>query len=173
MLISRHVAPPRHHGNRLPETSGTFDESAVTVCTTHNVHERQEVVLHVLLAVESHHRVVDAQQDFDVVVVLAGVAAPPPSSRRLVDLLRQRVQGAGDLQLGLCTETSERHGDTVSLQSPLKSIDDRNVSRTDRRAEFKHKRIQCFKEGRRRSVKERKRRLYDGKVQFQNSVSEM
>lgn len=64
-----------------------------------------------LLAVESHHRVVDAQQDFDVVVVLAGVA-PPPSSHRLVDLLRQRVESASDLELGLCMEITETETET-------------------------------------------------------------
>lgn len=40
---------------------------------TYYVHEGENIVLHMLLAMEAHHRVVHSQQHLDVVVVLLGV----------------------------------------------------------------------------------------------------
>lgn len=69
---------------------------------TYYVHERQDVVLHVLLAVEAHHRVVHGQQHLDVVVILLGV---PPLALRFGQLVLSNVQGswkAGDAKVCHC-----------------------------------------------------------------------
>lgn len=72
------------------------------VAVTYDVHEREEVVLHVLLAVKTNHRVIDSQQDFDVVVALPSITAPAPADR-LIDLPGHRVERPGYVQLWVCT----------------------------------------------------------------------
>lgn len=73
---------------------------------THNVHECEQVLLHMLLPVELHHGVVHAQQDLDVVVVVCSMPACPPP--RAVDMLLQDAQGAAEAvqvaQGGPCKE---------------------------------------------------------------------
>lgn len=44
---------------------------------THDIHEGKDVVLHVLLAVEAHHRVVHRQQHLDAVAARRGVSPLP------------------------------------------------------------------------------------------------
>lgn len=69
---------------------------------TYYVHERQDVVLHVLLAVEAYDRVVHGQQHLDVVVVLLGV---PPLALGFRQLVLSNVQGsrkAGDAKVCHC-----------------------------------------------------------------------
>ena len=51
--------------------------------------------MHVLLAVKPYHRVVNSQQDFDVVVVLPGISA---AADGLVDLPGDRVQSPRYIQ---------------------------------------------------------------------------
>lgn len=91
-------------GEHLIHTASHIDIKTDSVqqrkCATHDVHEREEVVLHVLLSVKANHRVVDPQQDFDVVVVLSGVSAAAAAGG-LVDPPGHRVQGGGYVQL--CT----------------------------------------------------------------------
>lgn len=57
---------------------------------THNIHQREEVVLDVLFAVEADHGVVYSKQHLDVVVVLSRVSAVP---RCILQLL---VDAAGN-----------------------------------------------------------------------------
>lgn len=77
---------------------------------TYDIHESEEVILHVLLAVKSNHRVINPQQDFNVVVVLPCVSAPSaPDS--LVDLPGYRVESPRYIQLWFCTGIRTR-GDT-------------------------------------------------------------
>lgn len=71
---------------------------------TYDVHEREEVILHVLLPMEANNRVVDSQKDFYVVVVLSGVSAPA-MLRGVIDLLGQGVKSPGYIQLYLCMES--------------------------------------------------------------------
>lgn len=58
---------------------------------TYDVHQSQEVVLHVLLAMEPDHRVVNPQQNFDVVVVVSGVPAATAALDGLIDLPGHQV----------------------------------------------------------------------------------
>lgn len=44
---------------------------------THNVHEGEQVILHMLLSMKAHHRVIDAKKHLDVVVIVSGVPASP------------------------------------------------------------------------------------------------
>ena len=44
---------------------------------THDIHEGEDVVLHMLLAVEAHHRVVHRQQHLDAVAARRGVSPLP------------------------------------------------------------------------------------------------
>lgn len=45
--------------------------------TTHNVHQGEEVVLDMLFAMETDHRVIHSQKHLDVVIVLSRVSAAP------------------------------------------------------------------------------------------------
>lgn len=69
---------------------------------TYYVHQSEEVILHVLFSVESNHRVVNSQQNLNVVVVFSGVA--PAAVRCLVDALADGVQGSGNVQFLFCTK---------------------------------------------------------------------
>lgn len=62
-----------------------------TARPTYNVHERQQVLLHVFLPVELDHRVIHTQQDLNVVVIVGGVSAGP--APRAVDPFLQDAQG--------------------------------------------------------------------------------
>lgn len=68
---------------------------------TYNIHECEEVVLHMLLAVKSNNGVINSQQDFYVVVVLPSVssAATPDS---LIHLLGERVECRRYVKLWCC-----------------------------------------------------------------------
>lgn len=71
---------------------------------TYDIHECEEVILHVLLPMEANNRVVDSQKDFYVVVVLSGVSAPA-MLHGVIDLLGQGVKSPGYIQLHLCKES--------------------------------------------------------------------
>lgn len=62
---------------------------------TYYVHERENVILHVLLAVEANHRVVHSQQHLDVVVVLLRV---PPLALRLRQFMLDEIQSRGEVR---------------------------------------------------------------------------
>lgn len=68
---------------------------------TYNIHEREEVILHVLFAMKANDRVVDPQEDFDVVVVLRCVSAAA-TLNGVIDLLGQGVKSTRYVQLGFC-----------------------------------------------------------------------
>lgn len=72
------AAPPLH-----PSTAATY-----------NVHEREQVLLHVLLPMELDHRVVHAQQDLDVVVTVRRMPSRP--APRAVHSLLQDTQGTAE-----------------------------------------------------------------------------
>lgn len=61
---------------------------------THNVHEGEQVLLHMLLPVELDHRVIHPQQDLDVVVVVGSMSAHPLPGA--VDSLLQDAQGMAE-----------------------------------------------------------------------------
>ena len=60
---------------------------------THYIHEGEHVILHMLLAVEAHDRVVHSQQHLDVVVVFLGV---PPLALGLGQFVFDEVQSGGE-----------------------------------------------------------------------------
>lgn len=62
---------------------------------TYDVHECEQVLLHVLLPVELNHGVVHTQQDLNVVVVVGSVPAHP--APRAVDPLLQDAQGTAEV----------------------------------------------------------------------------
>lgn len=68
---------------------------------TYNIHECEEVILHVLLAMKANNRVVDPQEDFYVVVVLPGVSALATLDS-VIDLLGEGVQSPRNIQFCLC-----------------------------------------------------------------------
>lgn len=59
-------------------------EGLVMVNFIHDVHQGEEVVLDVLFAMETDHRVIHPQQHLDVVIVFSRVSAVP---HRLIQLL--------------------------------------------------------------------------------------
>lgn len=61
---------------------------------THDIHEREQVLLHVLLPVELDHGVIYTQQDLDVVVVVGSVPACPMP--RAVHVLLQDAQAEAE-----------------------------------------------------------------------------
>lgn len=67
---------------------------------TYNIHEREEVILHVLLAMKANNRVVDPQEDFDVVVVLRCISAATLNG--VINLLGQGVKSTRYIQLCFC-----------------------------------------------------------------------
>lgn len=67
---------------------------------TYNIHEREEVILHVLFAMKANNRVVDPQEDFDVVVVLSSVSAAALNG--VIDLLGHGVKSTSYIQLCFC-----------------------------------------------------------------------
>lgn len=74
---------------------------------TYNVHQSQEVILHMLLAMKSNNRVIHSQQDLYVVVFLSSIsAAATPNS--VIDLLGQRVKSPRYIQLWLCRGIREQ-----------------------------------------------------------------
>ncbi len=76
---------------------------------TYDIHESEEVILHVLLAMKSNHRVIDSQQDFNVVIVLPGISTATAADS-LINLPGYRVKGPRYVQLWFCTgiKTGER-----------------------------------------------------------------
>lgn len=56
-----------------------------------------------LFAMKSNHRVINSQQDFDVVVILPSVAAST-AVHSLIDLPGYRVEGPWYIQLWFCKE---------------------------------------------------------------------
>ena len=62
---------------------------------TYYVHEGENIILHVLLAVEAHHRVVHGQQHLDVVVVFLRV---PPLALGFWQLLLDEIQSRGEVR---------------------------------------------------------------------------
>lgn len=68
---------------------------ALPPAPTYNVHEREQVLLHVLLPVELDHRVVHAQQDLDVVVAVGSMPSRP--APRATDTLLQDTQGTAEV----------------------------------------------------------------------------
>lgn len=62
---------------------------------TYDVHERENIILHMLLAVEAHHRVVHRQQHLDVVVVFLRV---PPLALRLGQFVFDKIQSRGEVR---------------------------------------------------------------------------
>ena len=77
------------------------------MAVTYDVHESEEVILHVLFAVKPNHRVIDSQQDFNVVVVLSGISAATAAEDGLVHLPGHRVQSPRDVQLWFCAGKME------------------------------------------------------------------
>lgn len=72
---------------------------------TYNVHECEDVVLHVLLAVKAHHGVVHSQQHLDVVVIRLRV---PPLPLGLGQFVFQEIQSCGKVcnpEIGNCKYT--------------------------------------------------------------------
>lgn len=70
---------------------------------TYNVHEGEQILLDVLLAVKLDHRVVDAQQHLDVVGPVHALSARPPRPCVVDTLLHATVQR---LQVHKTTEIS-------------------------------------------------------------------
>lgn len=60
----------------------------------YDVHQGEDVVLHVLLPMEAHHRVIDSQQHLDVVAIPPGV---PPPALCFAQPLSQPLQRVGEL----------------------------------------------------------------------------
>lgn len=75
---------------------------------TYNIHECEEVILHVLFAVKANNRVVDPQEDFDVVVVLSSVSAAAAMLNGVIELLGQGVQSSRYIQLCFCRANRRR-----------------------------------------------------------------
>ncbi len=79
---------------------------------TYDVHQSQDVVLHMLFAMEAHDRVVHGEQHLDVVVVFLGVSA---FALRLWQLLLQRVESVG--QLGDTEACDWKHQRFTAMQT--------------------------------------------------------
>lgn len=60
---------------------------------TYYVHERENIILHMLLAMEAHHGVVHSQQHLDVVVIFLRV---PPLSLGLRQFMFDNIQSPGE-----------------------------------------------------------------------------
>lgn len=72
---------------------------------TYNIHECEDIVLHMLLAVKAHHGVVHSQQHLDVVVVCLHV---PPLPLGIVQFVLHEVQSSGEVcnpKIGNCRKT--------------------------------------------------------------------
>lgn len=69
---------------------------------TYNIHESEEVILHMLLAMKPNHRVINTQQDFNVVIILSSITAATAVDC-LIDLLGYRVKSTRYIQLWFCT----------------------------------------------------------------------
>lgn len=72
---------------------------------TYNIHECEDIVLHMLLAVKAHHGVVHGQQHLDVVVVRLHV---PPLALGIGQFALHQIQSCGqvcDPKIGNCGET--------------------------------------------------------------------
>lgn len=80
-----------------------------TTSVTYDIHESEEVVLHVLLSMKSNHRVVNSQQDFNVVVFLPGISAAPAADG-VVDLLGYRVERPRYVEFRFCTQMKTEEG---------------------------------------------------------------
>lgn len=78
---------------------------------TYDVHQGEEIVLHVLLAVKPNHRVVNSEQDFDVVVVHPGVTATTTAAaNRLIDLPGHCVKSPENIELRFCAGDQDKEG---------------------------------------------------------------
>lgn len=88
---------------------------------TYDIHESEEVVLHVLLAMKSNHRVVNSQQNFDVVVVLTGISRETAVDG-LIDLLGYRVESPGYIKLWFCTGIKAEIIVNMEVQKQFNSI---------------------------------------------------
>lgn len=72
---------------------------------TYNVHECEDIVLHMLLAVKAHHGVIHSQQHLDVVVVCLCV---PPLPLGLEQFMFHKIQRCGKVcnpEIGNCRNT--------------------------------------------------------------------
>lgn len=78
------------------------------LAVTYNIHEGEEIILHMLFAMKSNHRVINPQQDLDVVVVLPGISAVTAAMDSLINLLSNRVQSPGYIQLWFCERDKTR-----------------------------------------------------------------
>lgn len=90
----RKTAGPREMGRSgqdwwCPTPTATPQDGA-----THDVHEGEDVVLHVLLAMEAHHRGVHHQQHLDAVAARLGV---PPLPLAVAQLLPCQAQQVGEV----------------------------------------------------------------------------
>lgn len=75
---------------------------------TYNIHECEDIVLHMLLAVKAHHGVVHGQQHLDVVVVRLHV---PPLPLGIGQFALHQIQSGGEVgdpKIGNCGETVSR-----------------------------------------------------------------
>lgn len=61
---------------------------------THDVHEREDVVLRVLLAMEANHRVIHRQQHLDAVTAGPGM---PPLPVCVTQLVPNQIQHVGQV----------------------------------------------------------------------------
>lgn len=83
-------------------------------CSTYNVHEREQVLLHVFLPVELDHRVIHTQQDLDVVVVIGSMSACPAPGA--VDPFLQDAQGTAEAVQAAKGGPWKDRGHSVQLQ---------------------------------------------------------
>lgn len=82
---------------------------------TYNVHECEDIVLHMLLAVKAHHGVVHSQQHLDVVVVCLGV---PPLPLGIGQFLLHQIQSRGEVcnpEISNCRKTVSKEGRKMGL----------------------------------------------------------